>query len=169
MPGGAPGSMQGSSGGAPGGAMPEGGMPGRGSSEVKATFRNVTLNGDMVSSMTGESDVIVNFENATITGAITTATAVPVGEPSYEKFYLIGEVTNTYCATDDKYGIKASLDGKSKWVVDETSYLTSLTVAEGAAITAPEGYSMMMTVNGAVKQIKAGEYKGKIVITVAKP
>jgi len=164
------GGMQGGAGGAPGGAaggMP-GGMPGGGSTEVKATFRNMTLKGDVVSSMTGESDVIVNFENATITGAITTATAVPVGEPSYEKFYLIGEVTNSYCATDDKYGIKVALDGKSAWVVDETSYLNGLTVAEGAAISAPEGYSLTMTVSGAAKPIKPGEYKGKIVMTVTK-
>jgi hypothetical protein len=178
MPGSAPGSMmpeggmQGGAGGGPGGAMPEGGrqggMPGGGSSEVKATFRNMTLTGDIVTSMTGESDVIVNFENATITGAITTATAVPVGEPSYEKFYLIGEVADTYCATDDKYGIKASLDDKSKWVVDETSYLTGLTIAEGATVSAPEGGTLTMTVNGVQKPIKAGTYSGKIVLTVTK-
>lgn len=154
-------------GGMPGGGMP-GGMPGGGSSEVSATFRNVTLKGDMASSMTGESDVIITFENSTITGAITTSTATPVGEPSYEKYYLIGEVTDTYCATDDKYGIKASLDNKSTWVVDETSYLTGLTVAEGASVTAPEGYSVTMTVDGVKRPIKAGEYEGKIILTVVK-
>lgn len=166
--GGMPGEAQG---GVPGGAMPQygmpGGMPGGGSSEVSATFKNVTLNGDMVTSMTSESDVIVNFENATITGAITTATATPMGEPSYEKFYLIGEVIHTYCATEDEYGMKVSLDGNSKWVVDETSYITGLTIAEGGSIIAPEGSSVSMTVDGVKKPIKAGEYKGKIVLTVA--
>jgi hypothetical protein len=150
-----------------GGGMPPGGMRG-GSSDVTATFKNVALKGDMVSSMTGQSDVIIKFENATITGAITTATATPVGEPSYEKFYLIGEVTHTYCATNDKYGIKASFDGKSKWIVDKTSYLTDLTVAEGTGIVAPEGFVVTMTVNGAPKPIKPGNYKGKIVLKVAK-
>jgi hypothetical protein len=151
----------------PGGGMP-GGMPGGGSSEVSATFKNVTLNGDMVTSMTGESDVIVKFEKSAITGAITTAKAVPMGTPSYEKYYLIGEVTNTYCATDDKYGIKVSLDADSKWVVDETSYLTGLTIAKGASVTAPEGYTVTMTVGGVKKAIGEGEYKGKIVLYVAK-
>ncbi|MBN1625291.1 MAG: hypothetical protein JW944_02100, partial [Deltaproteobacteria bacterium] len=171
--GGMPGGMQeggrGSmpEGGMQGGGMPMG-MPGGGSSEVSATFSNMTLNGDMVTSMTGESNVIINLENATITGAITTATAVPVGEPSYEKYYLIGEVTNTYCATDDKYGIKASLDKTSKWIVDETSYLTGLTMADGAVIAAPEGSSVTMTVDGVNKPIKAGEYIGKIVLTIIK-
>jgi hypothetical protein len=177
--GGAPGAMpEGEAGGMPGrgdargGGMPGGGMPGGGmrggSSDVTATFKNVTLKGDMVSSMTSESDVIVKFENATITGAITTAAATPVGEPSYEKYYLIGEVAHTYCATNDKYGIKTSLDGKSKWVVDKTSYLTDLALAEGAGIVAPEGYVVTMTVNGTPKQIKPGNYKGKIVLKVAK-
>jgi hypothetical protein len=171
MPEGAAGGMSGR-GDARGGGMPPGGMPGGGmrggSSDFTATFKNVTLKGDMVSSMTGQNDVIVKFENATITGAITTATAKPVGEPSYEKFYLIGEVTHTYCATNDKYGIKALFDGKSKWVVDKTSYLTDLTVAEGAGLVAPEGYVLTMTVNGTPKPIKSGNYKGKIVLKVEK-
>ena len=181
MPGGAAGGMPsgemaggGTAGGGPGGGMQGGatggGMPGMpgGSSNTTATFKNVTLNGDIVTSMTGQSDVVVNFEKATITGAITTATAVPVGTPSYEKYYLIGEVKQTYCATDDKYGIKVSLDGNSSWVVDKTSYLTGLTVARGGAITAPKGYSVTMTVDGVKKTIGAGEYKGKIVLTVTK-
>ena len=165
------------SGGAPGGAMPEGGMPGvgktGGSGDLTATFKNVTLKGDIVSSMTSESDVAVTFENAAITGAITTAASksradIDGVKLSKKTYYYIGAVRNTYCATDDKYGMKVSLDGKSRWVVDENSYLTVLTIAEGADITAPEGYSLTMTVNGAIKPIKAGEYKGKIVLTVTK-
>jgi hypothetical protein len=171
MPEGAAGDMPGR-GDARGGGVPPGGMPGggmrSGSNNVTATFKNVTLKGDMVTSMTSQSDVVVKFENATITGAITTSTAKPVGEPSYEKFYLIGEVTHTYCATNDKYGIKASFDENSKWVVDETSYLTGLTVAEGAGINAPEGYVLTMTVNGAPKPIKPGNYTGKIILKVVK-
>ena len=148
------------SGGAPGGAMPEGGMPGvgktGGSGDLTATFKNVTLKGDIVSSMTSESDVVVTFENAAITGAITTAASksradIDGVKLSKKTYYYIGAVRNTYCATDDKYGMKVSLDGKSKWVVDENSYLTVLTIAEGADITAPEGYSLAMTVNGSVK------------------
>jgi hypothetical protein len=61
-----------------------------------------------------------------------------------------------------------SLDEKSKWVVAKTSYLTGLTVAEGASLSAPDGYSLKMTVNGAAKPIKAGDYKGKIVLTMTK-
>jgi len=170
-PGGAPGA--GSSAGMPGGGMPgaaAGGGP-------KVTFKNVTLNGDIVTSMTSEGDVDVTLEKATITGAITTSIAEhakgPNGEELTERddtslYKIIGEVKDTYSATNDKYGMKLSLDKDSKWIVDETSYLTNLTIAEGASITAPEGATVTMTVNGVKKPVKAGEYKGKIVLTITK-
>ena len=146
-----------------------------GSTAVTATFRNTSLNGDIVNSNTAESDVVVNFEKATITGAITTAVGEHAVGKNGEKllmqdktdlYYLIGEENDTYCATGEKHGVIVSLDAESKWVVDETSYLTSLKVADSASVTAPEGKKLTMTVNGAAKPIKAGEYKGKIVLTV---
>ena len=175
--GGAPAS--GGQGGAPGSAPAGGGMPGgaAGSSVVSATFKNMTLNGDIINSMTSVSDVVVSFEKATITGAVTTATAEHAVGRNGEKLimqdkpdlvYLIGAEKDTYCATNEKYGMKVSLDGNSTWVVDKTSYLTSLTIAKGANITAPKGYSVTMTVDGAKKSIGAGDYKGKIVLTVTK-
>jgi hypothetical protein len=172
MAGGGPG---GGAPGGPGGEMPAGGIPGRGmpggtggSGDVTATFRNVMLNGDIINGNTASSDVIINFENAAITGAITTALTSPVGKPSYEKYYLIGEMKSSYCATDDEYGMKVSLDKESSWVVDETSYLTGLTISDGAVITAPEGSSVTMTVDGIETGIKPGDYRGKIVLTVTK-
>lgn len=65
------------------------------------------------------------------------------------------------------------------WVVDETTRLCGLSIAEGAAITAPAGYSLTMTVNG-VETGQAlvttagvdtafvpGTYHGNIILTVA--
>jgi len=156
-------------------SMPAG--PGGRSGSVTATFKNMTMNGDIVSSLTSQGDVIVNLEKATITGAITTATAVHAVGPNGEKlfmqdkadlYYLIGNITETYCTTADKYGVKVSLDGSSTWIVNKNSYLTSLTIAEGAGITTPKGYKVTMTVDGVVKEIKAGDYKGKIVLIIAK-
>ena len=46
------------------------------------------------------------------------------------------------------------------------SYVTGLTIAKGAAITAREGYSVTMTVNGVRIVIGADSYKGQIVLTV---
>lgn len=178
--GGAPGA--GAPGAAPGGAPAggQGGMPGgpgAGSSAITATFRNMTMSGDIVNSMTGQGDVVVNFEKAAITGAISTATAVHdvglngeelVMKEEVDLFYLIGKQKETLCETNDKYGVKVSLDAGSSWVVNKTSYLTGLTIADGATVTAREGFRLTMTVNGAAKQIKPGTYNGKITITVSK-
>jgi hypothetical protein len=167
--------MPGSAGRGPGGPAggPGGSKPGsaEGSAVVTATFRNATLKGDMVTSMTSKSDVVVNLEKATVTGAITTASAkaqadidgVKISKANYK---YIGEIKNTYCATDDKFGMKVSLDGKSRWVVDKNSYLTGLIISKGAVITAPDGYTLTMTVNGIKKEIKAGKYSGKIGLTI---
>lgn len=142
--------------------------------DINATFSNMTLTGDIVNGNTAVSALIVDFRNATITGAITTAVVKNAAGPNGEKvdmnhrelYNLIGDVTNTYCATNEKFGVNVSFDEKSSWVVGKTSYLTSLTIAKGATIKAAEGKSLTMTVNGVKKLIEAGSYKGKIVITV---
>jgi hypothetical protein len=54
------------------------------------------------------------------------------------------------------------------WEVTETTNLKSLAIAEGAAITAPKGYKVTLLVDGVEKPIKAGAYKGKIVLQVVK-
>lgn len=176
--GGGPGGMPEGSGGVPAGGMPggsgggPGGMPGgaNANADLKATFKNVNLSGDIINAMTTLGDVIVTFENSTITGAITTATSKAQADIdgvklSKENYYYIGDVKNTYCATDDKYGLKVTLE-KSTWIVDKTSYLTGLTIAKGAALKAPNGYSVALTVDGIDRDIEPGVYEGKIVLNV---
>jgi hypothetical protein len=63
-------------------------------------------------------------------------------------------------------GVIVSLDKDSVWTVAGKSYLTSLTIAEGAIIKAPEGKSLTMTVDGVKTEIAPGTYTGKIVMTV---
>jgi hypothetical protein len=168
--GGMPGGAGGASAGMPGGTPGASGGP-------KVTFKNVTLNGDIITSMTTEGDVDVVFEKATIAGAITTSIAEHAKGPNGEEleqrddsslYKIIGEVKDVYGETKDKYGVKASFDKDSKWVVAMTSYLTGLTIAEGSGITAPEGCSLTMTVNGIKKEIKPGKFSGKITLTVTK-
>jgi hypothetical protein len=65
-------------------------------------------------------------------------------------------------------GVIVSFDKDSVWTVAGTSYLTSLTIASGTSISAPKGYGVTMTIDGVKKEIKAGTYKGKIVLTVTK-
>jgi len=54
----------------------------------------------------------------------------------------------------------------SSWVVDKTTNLSSLTIADGAIVKAPDGKSLTMTVDGIGKAIKPGVFKGDIFITV---
>lgn len=162
-----PGEDQGPSAGDDPGGAPTGG-------EVNASFRNTWLNGDIINGHTAEggSDVVVTFENAKIRGAITTAVTDRMAEDltmeDSDQYYLIGEVTHTYGALpDDPYGMRVFLDESSKWEVDKTSYLTGLTIAEGAIITAPGCHTLVMTVDGIETPIAAGSYAGNIVLLVS--
>jgi hypothetical protein len=140
---------------------------------INATFKNMELDGDIINAITTMADINITFENASITGAITTATSrtqadIDGVKVSKKYYYYVGAVKNTYCATNDKHGVTVSLDAGSKWVVDENSYLTNLIISDGAVIAAPDGYNLTMTVDGVKKEIKAGRYSGKIALIVNK-
>lgn len=146
-----------------------GGPAGGGAKTINAAFSNMSMTGDIINTMTSLGDVNITLQNAAIKGAITTGTAEWVGTypRTIDNLTDMGEVTNTYGATSDTYGITAALDGSSKWIVDKTSYLTGLTIAEGAVIAAPKCYTLTMTVDGVDTPIAAGTYAGGIVLTVA--
>jgi hypothetical protein len=149
-------------------------IPNTGNDEY-ATIKNSTLQGDFVNTLTSKSGMFLSFEDSNVTGAITTAKATHSTGPNGEKlvfqdspvlYYLIGDQKETYAPTSDPHGATVSLDAKSHWTVTKTSYLTGLTLAPGATVSAPTGSSLKMTVNGATKPIAAGSYKGKIVLAV---
>lgn len=145
-------------------------------SDVAGTFRNIELKGDFYNGTTGKNgdvnavllNMALNFENAKITGVISSTFARhPKNTFNMTDWNLIGKVTNTpYPAVNN--GVIVSMDARSVWTVTGVSYLTALTVAEGATIKAPEGYKVTMTVDGIETIIKSGVYKGKIVLLVAK-
>lgn len=64
-------------------------------------------------------------------------------------------------------GVILSLDQDSVWTVADTSYITSLAIAEGAAVKAPEGKKLTMLVNGVETAIAAGTYKGVVTLQVS--
>jgi len=164
----------------PSGGMPSGGMStgnaGSGSTNITATFKNMTMNGDIINGDTAEYPVEITLKNATITGSITTATTKHAAGPNGEQvdmnhpelYKLLGSVSNTFAATDDKNGMSVSLDEKAGWIVDKTCFLTGLTIAKGANIASPKGSKLVMTIDGKVREIKPGDYKGKIVLMVSK-
>ncbi len=112
-------------------------------------------------------NLVLNLENAQITGVIT-ASRARHSKPviTSEDYRLLGEVTNKPCAAVNN-GVIVSLSG-STWIVTGTSYLTAMTISDGSAVKAPAGYKVTMTVDGAAKEIKAGSYKGSIVVAITK-
>lgn len=185
-PGGAAGGPE-AGGGPPGGAPPGDGpggaggdvMPGQGAGDpddtggrmsgpVLANFKNMTLLGDIVNARTHQGGMEITLEKTSLQGAITTAIAEPASHkaPSKEMYFMIGEFKNIFQPTKEKYGLTVSIDKTSRWVVDQTSYLTGLTIAKGAAISTPAGFALKMTVDGVETPLKAGAYKGKIALQV---
>jgi hypothetical protein len=143
------------------------------STDIIADFSNIELKGDFYNGVTGGSDTIksrnmgLTFQNAKISGIISSSFAKhPVDKIYPNQWYYIGDVTNTPVPTKNN-GVIVSLTD-STWTVTGTSYLTSLTIGKGAAIKAPEGSNVSMTVDGVKKPIGAGSYKGKIVLSVTK-
>jgi hypothetical protein len=154
-PGGAPGGPGGGAPGegAPGEGAPGGGAPGGGG-------------GMMGGPAASGKNMVLTFENTEITGVITASQSKHAKSSiDAEDYKLLGEVTNTAGPAINN-GVIVSLDGKSTWTVTGTSYLTSLTIAKGATLTAPEGQKVTMTVGGKKTAVKAGTYKGDIVISV---
>jgi hypothetical protein len=146
-----------------------------GTDDEFTTIRNATLKGDFVNALTKKSSLNVKLVRSSLTGAVTTATSVHALGPHGEKlvmqdspalYKLIGEFTETYGPTAEMHGATITLDSGSSWTVAKTSYLTGLTIAEGARISAPKGSKLRMTVDGVEKPIAPGGYKGKIVLQV---
>ena len=62
-------------------------------------------------------------------------------------------------------GVLVSLDENSVWTVSG-DHITSLTLAQGATVKAPEGKQLEVTVDGKAAQLTAGTITGKIHIAV---
>jgi len=178
-PGGAPGEMPeggmppqggmpGGTGGGPGGDMaaPQAGMPG-GTGEGPGGGGPGGGGGGMPGGAAASGkNMVLTFDNANITGVITASQSKHAKSSiGAEDYKLLGEVTNTSGPAVNN-GVIVTLDNGSTWTVTGASYLTSLTIAEGATISAPEGRKVTMTVDGKETAVKAGAYKGDIVINV---
>jgi hypothetical protein len=53
--------------------------------------------------------------------------------------------------------------GSNSHVISQTTSLTSLTIIDGETYTAPDGYSLTLTIDGIQMPIEAGVYSGDIV------
>lgn len=147
-------------------------------SDVLATFKDMTLEGDFFNGVRGDQtggmfnpgkvlrNLLVTLDGSTLTGQVSASTTRHAGTVTEENYYELGHVTNTPCAAVNN-GVLVELKNASKWTVTETSYLTSLTVGEGCTVSAPAGKTLTMTVDGVETAVAAGQtYTGAIVLTV---
>jgi hypothetical protein len=116
----------------------------------------------------GVKNLDLRFTNVKVKGVISAAKAsyrdgVTVIDVSNNK--ELGAITQTACEPVNN-GVIVSLDKDCVWTVTGTSYLTSLTVIEGAVIQAPKGKKLIMTVDGEDRELVPDTYNGKIVMKV---
>ena len=152
---GAPGGMPSMGGpGGPSGPGGPGGMPG----------------GGMPPFMMGDApkNLALNLKNTKLEGIVSSATQhYREGLKFLEETIReeLSNVTQTPAPTVNN-GVLVALDEKSIWTVTGDSYITSLTLAEGAVVKAPEGKKLEVTVDGKAAELAAGTITGKIHIAV---
>lgn len=149
------------------------------SADAVATFANIALAGDFYNSTRGgivqgpfgppssvSRNLCLTFENATVTGTITSSTAThAVASIGADDWREIGNITNT-AAPAVNNGVIVSLTKGSEWVVTGTSYLTSLTIEWGSSLSAPAGYKVALKLGGKPMLPKPGTYTGQVVVEV---
>ncbi|MDB9822909.1 hypothetical protein OAC89_04335 [Deltaproteobacteria bacterium] len=144
------------------------------------TATEVELNGDIYNGtgffggQAGDMLEVTLGKGASLNGTISATSIIHVDENGNQNthftmkdYYYLGHVDNKmfYNGGND---ISVTLKDGAVWTVTDTGTITSLTIGNGSSIKAPKGSRVTMTVDGVKTSIKAGDYKGKIVLAVTK-
>jgi hypothetical protein len=138
-----------------------------------SNFSNIDLKGDFYNSvgwgkLTDKLNMALNLDKSSVTGVISASESHhPTSKITKANQTEFHSITDTARPAVNN-GVIVSLTNGSKWIVTGTSYITNFSIADGCSVAAPEGSKLVMTVNGAKKEIKAGKYTGKIALTVTK-
>lgn len=130
---------------------------------AKACFKNMDVSGSIYNSRWTEGqNLAVKFDNAKITGAISSGIQSHVNFKPGERIYPkdrseLGNVTVTPSPAVSN-GVIVDLEN-SVWTAVGTSHLTCLTIGEGSSVVCSS-----MTVNGEAVKPEPGTYKGSIVV-----
>ncbi|MCX4765148.1 hypothetical protein OG562_30075 [Streptomyces sp. NBC_01275] len=144
------------------------------STDAKAAFTDIALTGDFYNSVRGGGNaslqgqnLVVSLTGSTLEGVVSASTAQHgVSTITSAEYREISEVTNTASAVVNN-GVLLTLGAGSTWTVTGTSYLSALTLAADAAVTAPSGKTVTLTVNGTATTIQPGTaYTGALTLTI---
>ncbi|MFC7264372.1 hypothetical protein [Streptomyces lutosisoli] len=140
-----------------------------------ATFTDIALTGNFYNSVWGGGNasiqgqnLVLTFDGSTVEGVISASAAKhSVSTITSAEYLQIGEVTNTAQAVVNN-GVIVTLKNGADWTVTGTSYLSALTIASDASVTAPSGKTVTLTVGGTTTTITPGKsYTGALTLTVA--
>ena len=116
----------------------------------------------------GPKNLGIHLKNTRLTGVVSAATQCyreGVTEITPDNWEDLTDIRQTP-AEPVNNGVVVSVDSESTWTVTGTSFLTSLTLENGAVLVAPEGRTLKMSVNGVDMSVRPGQYKGLVVLTV---
>ncbi|MFD7710667.1 hypothetical protein ACFV6E_02965 [Streptomyces sp. NPDC059785] len=143
--------------------------------DAKASFTDIEIEGDFYNAVRGGGNanlqgqnLVLTFTGSTVAGVISASTTKHhVTTIDYTQYRQVSEVTNTPGAVVNN-GVVVTLGAGSVWKVTGTSYLSALTLAADAAVKAPRGKKVTLTVDGTVTAIEPGTtYTGALTLSVA--
>lgn len=144
------------------------------SGDATATFTGISLTGDFYNSVRGGGNaglqgmnLVLTFDDADVEGVISATTARHgVSTITSAEYLETGEVTNTASAVVNN-GVVVSLENGAGWTVTGTSFLSALTIASDASVTASSGRSVTLTVDGTATALApGGSWTGALTLTV---
>ena len=132
-----------------------------------ASFTDISLSGDFYNAMRTGKNLIVAFHRSRVEGVVSSSTSRhAVSTITSAEWRQINHVTNTPKPTVNN-GVIVKPGAGSVWTVTGTSYLTKLVVDANAAVRAPAGKRLTLTVDGAVTALSPGAtYSGALALTV---
>jgi len=106
---------------------------------ISVSLKDMNLTGDILHE-DYQRKMSLNLSGTSLTGKIVSGTMEAWNSlwSSYSTDIQDALIQNE--DYDSVWGVRMTVDADSSWVVTETSSLASLTVEDGASITAPEGY-----------------------------
>jgi hypothetical protein len=112
-----------------------------------------------------QRDMQLTLDNTALTGSIEQGTY-----DSWKALWAAQNVTGVDWLQDTSWdgtnSLAVTLENGSTWIVPADSTLTSLTISDNSTVSAPEGKTLVMTVDGKETPIQSGTYTGTIVISV---
>jgi hypothetical protein len=131
---------------------------------VSVTLKDMTAVGNILHD-DYQRDMQLTLDNTALTGSIERGTY-----NSWQALWAAQNVTSADWLQDTSWdgtnSLAVTLQNGSTWIVTEDSTLTSLTISDDSAVSAPDGKTLVMTVDGQETPIQSGTYTGTIVISV---